>query len=196
MPYGLFDYIPDSNIHTMGLSPLWIPDVNSAEQRIVTKAIPENPTQMIPGGGGNPYTLAIPEDAPGQQMITQATFETNPLPRPPGGGNPYTAAIPEDAPGRVITDMAWGEEPPRATTKAAWGEETPPNIPTPKPPGGGKCPPGYSPVQSPVQQPPSQPPTMITNAKPGGEEPFRSPITLMMGESDPFWVGGGLPASR
>lgn len=72
MPYGLFDYIPESTIHTMGLTP---------KGPITTKMLGEEcPVAMPPAcpDGSIPRVISTRRDSLGCQIPTFA-----PCPKPP-----------------------------------------------------------------------------------------------------------------
>ena len=153
MPYGLFDYIPDSTIHTMGAA----------------SAMPAPVRQ-------NPYTDAMISSEAPPTMVTRAIPENPPQQRPIN-----TQSIPEDAPmpiSRPVTKMAVGENSsgirPPMTLAAICGEDPQfckpvtkaiPEDPTqvlPKPPTTGSCPPGYGTSGG------GNPPTMVDSSTNAG----------------------------
>lgn len=204
MPYGLFDYVPDNTIHTMGAAP-YLPDYGRQQLTDLfysklgtrpTSYIPDTPQQVIggPSSGSSSeriYTRAIPEgptaNLPVQNNQTDALV---------GSENP-SASLPGT---QVTTKMAYGEEgnpgnfQPPMTLAAICGEDPKfcrpvtmaiPEDPTQiiKPPTQqGQCPPGYG---GPSPQPPR-----VAPIEEQIRMPHTSPITLTMGET----TGFGLPA--
>ena len=72
MPYGLFDYTPDSTIHTMGLSPAWNP---------TTKMVGEECPQYTPPAckdGSIPRVTGYTKDAYGCKIPSWAPCPTTP----------------------------------------------------------------------------------------------------------------------
>lgn len=156
MPYGLFDY--GCTINTMGLSPAYVPPLNSFGFPVLgtgTNADPFRPdtsykfptstgltnrslTDML---GGNPYTDRMPEE--GNQMVTRAIPEESTI---------TTAALYEEGAIQPLTTMMVGEEEPgfRPPVTLRMPED---GIAPPPTGGTGGCPAGYAPAQA---SPPSQ----------------------------------------
>lgn len=181
MPYGLFDYVPDNTIHTMGLSPL--PDYKAYS-----------------GGSTNPYTRAIPE-GPTQNLVTDGFIGAeSPLSQQPGTQVTTKMAYGEESPGNfqqptTFTTLAaiCGEDPKFCRPVTAAIPEDPTQVIKP-PTQQGQCPPGYG--------GPSPEPPRVAPIEEQIRMPIKSPITLMMGETTSttsfqdvypgFMVGSGL----
>ena len=194
MPYGLFDY--GGTINTMGLSPAYVPPLNSFGFPVLgtgTNADPFRPdtsykfptstgltnrslTDML---GGNPYTDRMPEE--GNQM------STTPFPN-------YTLRFPEEGPIQQITTAALREEGPiQQLTTEMVGEEEPNYNPTtlrmpedgpvpgPVPPTGGTggCPAGYAPAPPSQYRDPVLPGPRFYDAPIGEGRPIPAPMPIL-----------------
>lgn len=126
MPYGLFDYIPDSNIHTMGLSPVYQPAQQFRDNvtgQIIDRSVLESKATFY---GGN--MTPAQQEAKAKELAQEISTRYSPVQPTPvssvrtgggGGGGGGAGQYPSGRGGGAISQVS----PPRATYTRAMNEE-------------------------------------------------------------------------